>query len=97
VSATPIPERFVLMMPYRPLTDTERWLVGHVTMFGSDGYPVRKMKSGKWHWECRELHAPQFFKTRREAVAHFERYQDMLHDWLAWESYQRCITEHCPA
>lgn len=65
----------------RALTDRERRLITHVGMFGSDGYPVSKVGSKHWAYEG----GPRVFPTKREAVAAFEAYFDVLLDLLAVE------------
>lgn len=76
----------------RPLTEDERWLVDHVSMWGSDGYPVRK-RGNHWSWDCRSLKSPTVYKTKREATAAFEAYLDVLHSCKAAESYRAALAE----
>ena len=62
------------------LTDDERSLLTHVTMFGSDGYPIKKTGRG-WTWSYRSIAGPPVvFKTRRAAVASFEAFEAALID-----------------
>lgn len=64
----------------RGLTDDERSLLTHVTRFGSDGYPIRKLSRG-WVWSYRGIAgSPSVFKTRRAAVASFEAFYLVLID-----------------
>lgn len=72
----------------RGLTERERFLLGHISMFGSAGYPVRKMGS---RWVCEPF--PTVYHTKREAVAAFEQYYDLLLDLSGVEAYRREITE----
>lgn len=68
----------------RGITDDERALMVHVSMFGSDGYPINKYgRSGRrWSWgPWRGVSGPPtMFATRRAAVAHFESFMDVLRD-----------------
>lgn len=59
------------------LTEDERWLVNHVSMFGSDGFPVHKV-GRQWTWgPVRSVKGPpECFRTKREAVASFEAWMD---------------------
>lgn len=66
-------------MSGRGLTDDERSLLTHVTMWGSDGYPVCKVGRG-WTWGYRGIKGPVVFKTKREAVASFEAFEAVLID-----------------
>ena len=72
------------MANYSNLTEDENFIIGHISMFGSDAYPVRKM-GGKWFVTgLRGIGAfPTAFKTKREAVARFELFHDLLLDKLA--------------
>lgn len=74
-------------MTRRPITDDERALVSHVMRWGSDGYPVRKMRTGVWVWgDWRSITGPPtVFKTKREAVASFERFHEILLEALGDE------------
>lgn len=68
----------------RGTTEDERWLLNHVTMFGSDGYPIRKLDR-KWTWgPVRSVPGPPAcWKTKREVVASFEAFLGVLRDALA--------------
>lgn len=67
----------------RGLTTDERNLLAHISMWGSDGYPVRKL-GAKWTWSYRSISGPPvLFKTKREAVASFEAFHQVLIDALA--------------
>lgn len=67
----------------RGVTDDEHSLITHVTRWGLDGYPVKKLGRG-WTWNYRTIQGPPvMFKTKREAVASFEAYYDVLLDALA--------------
>jgi hypothetical protein len=66
------------------LTVNEREWLNHMTRWGSDGYPIEKVKRG-WIWRdafgCKG--APKVFRTRKEAHAAVERYEDILIDKAA--------------
>lgn len=62
------------------LTKEENELLGHITMFGSAGYPIRKDKKGKW-WVDRMFGAGGFptpFTTKKKATEQFEQYCELL-------------------
>lgn len=62
----------------RGITEDEKDLLVHWSRFGSDGYPVKKIGRG-WHWSYRAIKgSPTIFKTKREAVASFEAFIDVL-------------------
>lgn len=63
----------------RRISEDEKALLTHTTMFGSDGYPIRKLGRG-WYWDFRSLSAPEVYKTKRECLAAFERFIDVLVD-----------------
>lgn len=69
---------------YANLSEDENALLAHISMWGSDGYPVRKRGRG-WVWgEWRSIQGPRYtYKTKREAVAAFEAYYDILLDRAA--------------
>lgn len=78
----------------RPLTHDERALLTHVTMWGSTGYPLQKIKNGRrWTWCYRSLSAPQLYKSRRECLAAFEQYLGVLRDCAAGEAFRRAKLE----
>ncbi len=66
------------------LTEGESNILRHISMWGSDGYPVQKIRRG-WHWT--EMFgvkgAPVVYKTKREAVSAFETFHSMLIDKAA--------------
>lgn len=76
------------------LTDDERALMSHISMWGSDGYPVQKIAS-RWHWrEWRSIRgSPIVYRTKHEAVAAFEAYMAMLRERYAEERYEAAIAE----
>lgn len=74
----------------RPLTEDERALLTHVSMWGSTGYPVKKM-AGRWTWTYRSLSAPQMYKTKREATERFETYMGVLRDCYSADAYRRAL------
>lgn len=63
------------------LTDNERSFMNHMHMWGSDGYPVRKV-GRKWHWSDAFgiKGSPTTYKTKREAMEAVERYMGILAD-----------------
>jgi hypothetical protein len=84
----------VMKYEYRPMTEDERALLNHVSMWGSSGYPVQKV-GRSWQWrDWRSVRgAPTTWKTKREAVAAFERFYDMLLEFSGEESYRRAMAE----
>lgn len=68
----------------RGITEDERALLCHVSRWGSDGYPVRKL-GRRWTWgPWRSIAGPPtMWKTKREAVAHVEAFLAVLRDALA--------------
>lgn len=68
----------------RALTDEERRLLSHVLMFGSDGYPIAKVRGG-WIIDHPAAHFPAVFRTKRAATEQFERYLDVLREALRAE------------
>lgn len=64
------------------LTEDEQALLTHISLYGSDAYPVKRFRSGKWTWgPFRGINGPPtVYKTKREAVANFEAYLDVLRD-----------------
>ncbi len=68
----------------RGITEDERALLNHVTRWGSDGYPVRKIGS-RWTWgPWRSVQGPPVaFRTKREAIASFEAFESVLCDAIA--------------
>ncbi len=68
-------------MSERGLTEDERALLVHWSRFGSDGYPVAKC-GRQWTWGpwLSIQGPPTVFATKREAVASFEAFIDVLID-----------------
>jgi hypothetical protein len=64
----------------RGLTDDEVSLLKHISMFGSDGNPVKKCGSRHWSWDYRTISHPRVFPTKREATKSFETFMDILRD-----------------
>jgi hypothetical protein len=66
------------------LTEGENSILRHTSMWGSDGYPVAKIGS-RWQWiEMFGVKgAPVVYRTKREAVAAFEAFLDILLDKAA--------------
>jgi hypothetical protein len=69
----------------RGISQNEKDLLGHISRWGSDGYPVRKVGNSKWIWfeffGCEG--APTVYKTKRAAFTAFETYHQILLDALA--------------
>lgn len=62
------------------LSEDQASLLTHVSRWGSDGYPVRKLARG-WTWSYRSIAGPPVvFKTKRAAVESFEAYHAILLD-----------------
>lgn len=81
-------------MSRRIVTEDERALMNHWSMWGSDGYPIQKLGS-RWTWgPWRSVQGPPtLFRTKREAVASFEAFIDVLREELGEESYERAMKE----
>ena len=80
------------MEPIRNISDDERALLTHTSMFGSDGYPIAKLGKG-WTWSFRGLRAPEIYKRKRDAVEAFERFVDVLIDAKGAEAQFNAIRE----
>ncbi len=68
----------------RGISDNERELLAHISRWGSDGYPV--VRAGKrwiWHEFYGVKGAPTVYRTKKEAVAAFEVFHQILLDALA--------------
>ena len=64
----------------RGITADEEDLLTHWSRFGSDGYPIKRLGRG-WHWSYKKIKSPPtIFRTKREAVASFEAFIDVLLD-----------------
>ncbi len=70
---------------YANLSKSENDFLGHIGMWGSDAYPVRKLKCGRWVWSdfWGVKGAPTLYKTKRDCVAAIEAYLDILRDKAA--------------
>lgn len=77
-----------------PITESERALMGHISMWGSAGYPVSKLGRG-WVW--REAFgvsgSPKVYRTKREAVAAFEGWMELYRIRAGQEAYERAMAE----
>lgn len=82
-----LPARFI-GLPIRDLTEVERALLSHLARWGSTGLPISKLGK-RWFWQFRSLQAPVLYRTKREAVAAFERYHSYLVELLAYDSWRR--------
>jgi hypothetical protein len=73
-----------------PLTPAERALLTHVTMFGSDGYPVQRVGSS-WQWvdAFGVGGAPTVYRTKRAAVAAFELWLEAMRRKLGEAAQER--------
>jgi len=64
------------------LTEGEANILKHIIRWGSDGYPIQKLRKSRWLWT--EMYGikgpPVVYKTKGEAVTAFERYLDILRD-----------------
>jgi hypothetical protein len=67
---------------YRGLSTGENDFQRHMSMHGSAGYPIRKIKGGRWIWQpfFGVKGAPVVYKTKREAVAAVEAFLYILRD-----------------
>lgn len=65
----------------RGITEDEKQLLGHITRWGSDGYPIRK-HGRQWTWGpfLSVQGPPCLFRTKREAIASFEAFERVLID-----------------
>lgn len=65
-----------------PLNEDEKYVLHHVSRWGSDGYPVVRIGSHHWTWgPIRSIQGPPVvFKTKRAAVLSFEKYLEMLRE-----------------
>jgi len=71
------------MTELRGLSEDEKRLVTHIMRWGSDGYPISKLRSGRgWIWSGfgNIKGPPTVFKTKRAAFDWFESYLDVLID-----------------
>lgn len=74
------------------LTEAERRLMTHVSMFGSAGYPLRKL-GRKWTLDHDAIpHAP-LYATKRAAVEAFEIYEAIWRRLSGLASHERAMTE----
>jgi hypothetical protein len=62
----------------RTCNTDECQMIVHTTMFGSDGYPVRRVGSRHWTWDVGEKGSPVLFSTKREAIASFEAFREIV-------------------
>ena len=70
---------------YSPnLSEDENALLQHVSMWGSEGYPVEK-RGSRWVWQdWRSVKgSPKAYKTKREATAAFEAWHSLALDRIA--------------
>lgn len=71
------------------LNEDERHLLDSYVRWGSDMYPTHKVQGGWILDDIRSVSLPGVFKTKREAVASFERFIDVLLDASGQEAYER--------
>ena len=65
----------------RGITEDELALLLHISRWGSDGYPIAQRGRKWWVDKFRSAGGfPSPFKTKREAVAQFERFHQILLD-----------------
>lgn len=69
------------MMLIKNLTQAESDFMGHMTMWGSDGFPIMKVKGG-WLWkEAFGIKgAPVVYKTKKACKEAIEKYLAVLRD-----------------
>jgi hypothetical protein len=62
------------------LSEDERFVLTHISRWGSDGYPIKKVGSRHWTWgPIRSINGPPvLFPTKKQAVESFEKYHDSL-------------------
>lgn len=66
------------------LNENERRFLNHMGRWGSDGYPIMRVKSGYiWTEFCGIKGAPTVYKTMRAAASAIEAYIDILVDRAA--------------
>lgn len=67
--------------PSGPLSEAEARFLAHMCRWGSNGYPIQKVKRG-WIWGefCGVKGPLTVFKTKREAFAAVEQYIYILID-----------------
>ena len=78
-------------LDFRTLSEDERALLVHVSMYGIEGYPVSKV-GRRWHYQFRTVASPRLCKTKRETTASLERFLDLLRTLHAYESWKRTQT-----
>lgn len=73
-----------------PTSEDERALLQHVRMWGVQGYPIEKLRRG-WIWRdwLGVRGSPIVYKTRRDVVAAFERWLDLMALRLGEEARRR--------
>lgn len=73
-----------------PITENERRLMQHVSMFGSAGYPVQKIGT-RWFWvdAFGVSGSPSAYRTKRAAIAAFELWCDLYRMRAGQETYER--------
>lgn len=77
----------------RTLTDAERQLMRHVMMWGSAGYPIRKL-GAKWMWGTDAVKGPPtMFKTKRAAIESFEAWRSEMRRLLGFEAREQMISD----
>src|SRR6476659_4699548 len=85
-------------MSERGITEDEKALVQHCCMWGSKGYPVRRL-GGKWAWgPWRSIQGPPtMFRTKREAAASFEAFYEVLTREMGDAARERAVAERMSA
>jgi hypothetical protein len=70
-----------------PLTEGEHNILRHISRWGSDAYPIRKVTGRTLRWVWDEMYGvkgpPVVYKTKQEAVEAFEGYLEILRAKLA--------------
>lgn len=71
-------------MSYQNLSQAENDFLRHISMWGSAGYPVRKLGRG---WIVSDFWGvkgpPKVYRTKREVVAYVELFLEILRDKAA--------------
>lgn len=71
----------MIKRPEDTRSENETRFHNHMGRWGSDGYPIRKVRSG-WVWDefCGVKGAPTVYKTKRAASSAIETFLDILCD-----------------
>lgn len=73
--------------------EAQRRLLTHCGMFGSEGWPIVKLRRC-WMWDTDAVKGPPtVFRTKREAMESFRTYLDILIERSGLESQARALRE----